>query len=430
MKITLPNYAYQIPSIQQFINALADDLANRRSLFVLLPKGVDSAEVSSFLKAELWRRDFEYEELVLSDSSKNLPPLSFLSSTLGVQWPSVEMPRTCTNFFNISHNLPDVILLEGLDMLPENLFANWLAFVEEWVQASHSMADRGHKPIALCMIMSAAPLLSHMPDTDIHLGIYWWWGFPSALEIRLICRLYSNNENWNNMARWREYLMPALVGSDISLVKNLWNDLNLNIESISERLISFGEQRGWDKEALNSWGANDLNSTFSSMHAHFMVSPPEYLQRLWAHGALSWSQEYGIELHAAALAILERTEELKHRIWRGQAELLLPLIDQCRLSLCERLTHSYGRDWPVKWDKPKSKEENDAVQKNPLACQLGYLEYLLKNYNHLRSGKKWLPLVSIARGIRNKMAHYHPAAFGDFETLLRKVHEVELKISQ
>lgn len=113
-----------------------------------------------------------------------------------------------------------------------------------------------------------------------------------------------------------------------------------------------------------------------------------HLRTLWAHGALSWTLEFGLELHTAAMAVLGRDEEVKHRLWRGQAELLLPLIDHMRLMVCTDLAHSYGKNWPMRYGLPTSEEEKAAVQASPLACQWGYLDWSL---SHLRSGSPDVP---------------------------------------
>lgn len=45
-------------------------------------------------------------------------------------------------------------------------------------------------------------------------------------------------------------------------------------------------------------------------------------------------------------------EDIDHRLWRGQAALLLPFLDSIRLDLCAELTSLHGRDWPIRWKRP------------------------------------------------------------------------------
>jgi len=414
MNIPFTVALFQIPSVQRFLNTLADELANRRSLLVLLPVGVDPAEVWSTLRTELCRRDFWFEEVSLRNLTENHAPIAAVSKALNVHWPTPDTSRTIANLM-AAGDLPDVVQLEDLDRLPDTACRDWLNFLTQWAQSSQGVADRGCTPTALCMIVPAVAVLPQVPESGVHLGIHWWWGFPSALEIHLLCRLDGESDDWDASARWREHLLPALAGSDVSLAEYLWDDLHLDVEHLVRRLNAFAQQQGWETRTLQTWGSEEIAAVSSHDQRHHMLSPPAQWRTLWAHGALNWTLEYGLELHTAALAALGRDEELRHRVWRGQAELLLPLIDQMRLTVCDDLTHSYGRDWPVRWNRPASPEEDAAVRNSPLACQWGYLEWLLKNCAHLRSERRWIPLVSLARWIRNEMAHYRPVTFRDFE---------------
>lgn len=423
MSISFSSALYQTPGAQRFLNTLTDDLANRRSLLALLPVGIDPVEIWSTLRTELWRRDFGFEEISLPDLPQDHVPVAALSKALGVNWASPETPRTIANLMT-AKNLPDIVQLEGFGQLTDTTRRDWTMFLTQWRQVSQNMADRGHIPMALCMIAPAVAVLPRIPESGVHLAVHWWWGFPSALEMHLLCRQGSEGAPWDAAARWREHLLPALAGSDISLVEYLWDSLRLSLEGLAARLRSFAEQRGWAADALHEWGAEELAASPAQNRSSQLLSPPARFRALWARGALSWTTEYGLELHAAALAVLGRNEELGHRLWRGQAELLLPLIDHTRLTLCDHLTRQYGHDWPIRWYQPVSPEEDAAVRNSPLACQWGYLEWLLKNCAHLQSEQDWLPLVSLSRWIRNEMAHYRPITFGDFEGLWREMNEL------
>jgi hypothetical protein len=80
MSIALPTALFQLPSVQRFLNRLADDLANSRNLLILLPVGVDPLEVSTALRAELWRRSFRFKEVSLSGLPKDRVPVSVLNA--------------------------------------------------------------------------------------------------------------------------------------------------------------------------------------------------------------------------------------------------------------------------------------------------------------------------------------------------------------
>ena len=413
----------RIPSIQHFLGLLTEDLASRRSILVLLPTGVDSSEVWALLQTELWRREFWVTEISLPDLPSDCPPVVALSESLGVSWPSDDTPRTVANLM-ATEDLPDVVQLDGLDELHEGTREAWLAFLARWREASHSLVDGGRVPTALCVITPAKAVLHRVPESDVRLALHWWWGFPSALEVRLLCRLANGTDSSATSARWREHLLPALAGSDLSLARFLWDDLRADDETLIQRLRLFAEEQGWSVRDLSEWGAERWGGAKNYAGIHQMSSPPVKLRPLWMHGALSWTLEYGLELHPAALALLDRQEELRHRLWRGQAELLLPLLDDLRLTVCGSLTRAHGRDWPVRWYQPASPIEEEEVEDNPLACGWGYLAWLLRKCSQLGSERRLLSLVSQAHRIRNELAHYRPVAFRDFERLWGELHRV------
>ena len=423
MSIALPTALFQLPSVQRFLNRLADDLANSRNLLILLPVGVDPLEVSAALRAELWRRGFTFEEVLLSGLPKDRVPVSVLSEGLGISWDPPDTPRTIQNLMAIEQ-LPDLILLEDFDQLPDPACKNWIVFLRQWAQTCQTMADRGSPTTALCMVMPAVAILPEIPESSVYLAVHWWWGFPSALEMHMLCRLSNEHDSWDTMARWREYMLPALVGNDVPLASYLWNDLHVPLDILLSHLRSYAEQRDWKAEALRTWGAGGMAVASNRDQRLMQLFPPIDLRTLWAHGAIGWTLEYGLEVHAAVLALLGRREELQHRLWRGQAELLLPIIDQIRLALCDHLTCTYGSDWPVRWCQPVSPEEDAAVRNSPLACQWGHLEVLLRRSASLRSEERWLPLASLSRWVRNEIAHYRPITFRDFEGVWREIDRV------
>ncbi len=424
MRTMRSDVLFQLPSVQRFRNRLMDDLANRRSLLVLLPAGVDAVELGDTIRADLWRRDFELEEVSLAylPNPRERPPVAALSEVLGVGWTS-DTPRTILNLME-TERLPDIILLDDIDQLSPETCKDWVAFLSQWAQHCQRRIDRGASITALCVMGPAVAVLSHLPESSVHLAVHWWWGFPSALETRVLCRSGNEGGGWDTMTRWREYVLPALSGNDVSLVDDLWDVLHEDMETLSNHLHALAGQRGWEAGTLRSWGARAGSVTSSDNAGFTTLFPPVDLRLLWVHGAVGWTLEYGLELHPAALAVLGCHDELRHRLWRGQAELLFPLLDRIRLEICNHLSRTHGPDWPVRWCPPSSQEEDAAVRQNPLACQWGHLKALLSYERLRRSYRNWLPLTSLAHSIRNEIAHYRPITFRDFEGFWREVERV------
>ncbi|MGQ4808465.1 hypothetical protein NKDENANG_01848 [Candidatus Entotheonellaceae bacterium PAL068K] len=419
MSITLPTDLFRLPSVQRFLSLLVDDLASRRSLLVLLPAAIDPVEVWATLRDEILRRDFEFETVSLAKVSNERSPVAALSHIFEVHWPSPDLPRTVANLMALEQ-LPDAVLLEDFDQLPSTAREAWTTFLRDWSQASQSRADSGHSPTALCIVTPGGSVLCRIPANSMHFAVHWWWGFPSALEIRFLCRSSNSRESRKPIEHWREYVLPGLVGNDVSLAAYLWDHMQGDFESLLTHLRIFAERCNWKTGVLKEWDKGIREAVLNRAWNRGRPFPPSELRPLWAYGAVGWTLEYGLELHTAALAVLKQREGLRHRLWRGQAELLLPYVDHIRLGLCKHLTRVLGPDWPVRWYQPTSQEEDQTVRDNPLACQWGYLDTLLKKGAIPRSERRWSTLASRVRWIRNEIAHYRPVTFGDFEAVLRE----------
>jgi hypothetical protein len=131
-----------------------------------------------------------------------------------------------------------------------------------------------------------------------------------------------------------------------------------------------------------------------------------------------YTPEYGEEIHSAIVAVQGDNREITHRLWRGQAALLLPLIDRTRMILCEQLSASYGDAWPSLVQNPES----------GLCAELGAIEVALTTVLTWNSERdRWLRVVKLARHIRNNLAHYEPISYEDFALFWQlnvKVHQL------
>jgi len=408
----------QLPSVQTFIRNTVGDIAEQRSVVVLLPMTVDPDWLWSLLDAELWRRHFAAEQVELTGLSTEDGPAEALGQSLGVMWPSASAPRDVASLLACK-NLPEVILLDGIENLDEPNQRPWFRLLRQWAQLSQNLPSQSSAPPALCLIARSARVPSDMIESDVRLALHWWWGFPSTLELMLLCRLVgAESSSRRSDVQWQEHLLPALAGSDVTLLAKLWTESPASIEQVVSYIQEHAQERGWTREKLREWGAAEFVNTSAHRNGRLIEAPPRSARLLWAHGAAHATEEYGIELHSAALSVLDHRSELQHRLWRGQAELLLPIIDGIRLDLCSYLTRSYGRDWPVKWFQPEHPREEAAVRENPLACEWSYLDWLVRECSALQQERRWLPLITPASRVRNTIAHYRTISCGEYELVL------------
>lgn len=407
-----------IPTATQLLDRIIADLINRRSILVLLPEGVEPALLRNPIEEWLARSGLKYYRFSLGLLDQQASPVTSLGAFLNVQWNPSSVPRTVVNLIRCAE-LPNVLMLDDVEHLDTSLRKNWMRLMRQWAEAVHYLSDTGELtlPTSLCFIAPAVAVRSMLPDEDVFLAHHVWWGIPSALETRLLCRLMNHTATRDVRHRWRESILPALCGGDWSLAQYLWDKTQCDLGHLVEALREYAALRRWSVEVLRKAGASDFLSVHDTEETRSSKGPPARWVDLWQEGVLHWTPEYGLELHSAALAVLDEEQTIRHRLWRGQAELVLPVLDVLRLRICNHLTVRYGPDWPVRWAKPDSETDRKSVTDDPLAVEWGYLEWLLRNCSSLSSERRWASLAARARFIRNEISHYRPVAFGDFEQL-------------
>ena len=87
------------------------------------------------------------------------------------------------------------------------------------------------------------------------------------------------------MARWREYVLPALTAGDVVLATYLWDDLHTSLEGLLKRPGAFAAQRGWTAETLRAWGAGEgmMAASRDYCRAALATRRDPLLVGLWCH---------------------------------------------------------------------------------------------------------------------------------------------------
>ncbi|MCL6622240.1 MAG: hypothetical protein K6T55_09080 [Syntrophobacterales bacterium] len=411
-----------LPQTQAVIQGLTEELANRRSLVVLLPRPLDGRWIWDLVRRELIRRDFWVEEIPLTEWRGEEDLRRFLWQRL--QWagePAAGARPDSPPLYS-----PTLIIsLTEADGLPEEKLDSLLETLRWWAGKSHA----GEPPMshtALCLMGRWASLGSAVPQTDVRLAVHQWRGVPTALEVQLWCRLAQGGQEPDPASRWREHLLPALCGPDWRLAEYLWDKVHLGVKELMSHLTAYARDLGWSREYLEKLNLNLFLHT--QMDPSFLATQKEFWP-LWSEGLLHRTPEYGEELHSAALAVLGREDLISHRVWRGQVQFLLPLINQIRLAMVSQIAIRHGPDWPLRWDRPPDDREYEALKANPLDVQWGYVYYCIHKFHQLNSFKQWLPLAESAKNLRNELAHYRPVEFYHFKNFWNRAHNFLKSIS-
>jgi hypothetical protein len=410
-----------IPSVQQFLSSIQEDLWMGSNVIVLLPPGILPDDLwTKIVDFLLLKEEVEFEVLSLEAHTGKSNPVSVLKEEFSLDWESQRANHTIDNLSRAA-NLPGVIYLKGFQKLERSDQEPWIGFLKQWGQKCQQLANPGHSNSVFCVIEPAAKFPFDSLESDLRLKYFWWWGFPSVLETQLLCRTANDVYAWGAEAQWREQILPALSTSDFSLLSIFWDEIHKSPEEITDKLRAYADELDWDDlDQFFNQGNRFENNALEELRSY----PPVRLRNLWARGIICANKEFGIEIHPAALVKLGRKSELNHRLWRGQAQLLLPIIDNLRLDICKLLTDKLGDDWPLKSCEPDSWQELEAIKKNPLAVEWGYLNHLINHDRFLRPYQRSLSsMISLGRRLRNEIAHYQTVKLEDYESLLKQIQK-------
>lgn len=402
------------PSIDQLVDQVVIDLAeHNKNVLIVLPKGVSTSEIWELVRIALSRRYIDIYELPLNEYEGT--PLELLGEYLEVaqthneSWqlePLLDRAAGLRNELRVSY-------LDQLDQLAPEVQKQWLDIIRRWVNWTHTSASRQLTALPICVVVQAEsfPVL---PKDDVYLAVYQWWGNTSCTDSRVLLRQSANDRSC--LTRWREHVLPNISGGDSQLTRHLWEDIGASNQFIIERLKAYAEERGWTKTELLGWDALEI----SLLHGHYRDCPPHVpqpLYKLWASGALQWSDEHGLELHSAALACLGCDDILRYRLWRGQMPLVLSTVNHIRLSICEALSQEYDRDWPLRWRDIEDEQLKQELGRDPNVCEFPELVSILERCAGAATRHRWHDLARKAKAMRNTIAHYRPVEFPMFQEL-------------
>ena len=415
--MTIEPIVLALPSVRSFIAEIIDAVRSK-SVLVLIPDLVSRDMVARLLVNRFDVLAIPYRDI--SYSAEYLPAI-WLSEQIGVSWPS---PSTVKNIPNLlsCEGIPEIIHIRDFNTSETGnpiQRRRWLDLILDWVRGSRALAaGRAGPPPKLCLIAKLKDFDLCPPAEEEGLSVHWWWGFPSALEMRLACRMcYQEPQRSEAPTRWLEQVLPALAGNDVKLAEYLQHDIFGSFDGIIRGLKEYARIEGLS--TLDPTEVHELDAVAPS------DSPPSNMQERWSKGDIVSSPEHGTEYHPGLLAKCGQYRDIERRLWRGQAELLLPILNEIRIRICDTLTESFGEDWPVNPYRPVSDYELEAVVDNPRGAEFGHIEYLLKFIPKFRGKTELLPLVSQCRRLRNEIAHFRPVTFAEFE---RVWHEYQARL--
>ncbi len=408
----------QLPGINYYLSRLSQELGRGCSVLSILPQTLYAESIWQMCIDSLWQANIDVEELDLLVNGDRSSPIETLVEHYGNR-------DRCDNDLGIlmSCNLPKVIALRGLENISHSTRNAWYSLFREWaIHTQRNISVPGYKPTGLWGICSVDDPNNLLPMTDTWLHLHPWWAVISALDVQILCRLSEGvgQPALSPYIAWRESLMAFLAGNDLDIVQGLWHTMDSSREAIYDGLLQIARERNWTIPILERWGVTEYLKNWQRDSRRFVQSPIRDEKLLWLRGILYQTPEYGTQVSSVALVVLKKWDVLDHLCWRGQTKLILPLIDEFRLSICQELTDRYGPDWVWQWAEPVSDEAKKQLMNNPMSAEWGHLEKSIRKSPHHAENNR-LASIRLARYIRNQLAHYKPIAFQDYELFMTQL---------
>lgn len=396
MKAELASSIWSLPGARNFVHKTGQSLRDGISLIGLFLR---QSEAGYFQEQLLFHLE---QELFLDVRSIDLrhmngkTPFEVLQ-----QLPSKKGAYQYLEQMVSDPDLPEVVLVTHFEDCSQHEIQNWVQSLARWAEACRSTS--AHNSIALLLPFERLEGIP-LPATDVRLSYSIWLGAPSVLDLRMLCRYLG--EETDAGAQWREYFIASLSGNDLLLAEILWDYACEPVDRILEVLEKFALDRKWSGDKIrrefNQWRPIPAGQQFSFK---FKSNDFNLLSRGWT----VYTPEYGEEIHPAVLMLIGREEEVIHRIWRAQAALMLPMIDDIRRRICNYLTERKGSGWAV-------------IDKKPLdtPLEMGQLKVWIDQQPSTSWEKKqWGSGVNHIWFARNELAHYKPVSYTTFLNVWR-----------
>lgn len=398
----------RLPSAWMFFeNVTRELIKNQRSVVIYLPDHLPLHRVWGQIKSHLVDSKICYVRC-----DQNVDPIK---AFWGADALPKEISPTIENLF-ACNQASDVYYVQDVEHLEPESQEIWAQFVNLWAQFSQKTSqsddflELSDNTPRIIMLVPANVTHFHL-NSSVHLAVFHWSGIPSLIETQLICRNTSQGGLSDIQHRWYENLLPELFSGDLNFLSFLWERASAmsTVEKLLNYLCEYGQQQKWGIVNITPYKVLPYQYDSSPMS----LTPDQ--RSAWAQGWIYHSVEYGWEVHSVLLALNNNFRDIERRIWRGQARLLLPLIDQMRLQVIEYFNNAYTEEWSAKW---MTSARNEKIT-NPYDVDWGSLHWLSREEDAPNTFKRitFKKLAHNAWRVRNHIAHFTPVSLGDFEQL-------------
>jgi hypothetical protein len=401
------------------VKSIVDDLAGGTTSIVVVPQNVDPSAVEQAVEFYVYQQSsyHDFRKLFLPDWTSG-SPVMFFSEAFSVDWGSRVAPRTVDNLVR-TDGLPEMILASAFTELPEDKKKQWLDFVME-VDSAVTRA-RVQYP-AFCVVAYAGDQGLQVLVPTPSLKVRPWYNLFTLTRVEAELQGILSRQD-SAERTWQAALVASLAGSDNEVADCLSPAVIRSRDEIFKQLNRIADEKGFSVHDLERAGIEQVVYGHSYQPLERM-RPEDAIYRLWNLGLMDYTAEYGWEVVSWALMPLGLTWIVDHRIWRAQIKLVMPLVDQVRLSVVSYLCGYGGRSWLVDEvnNLVASSTFGSRTIKSCWAAEFSELIAILDNPAYCTTrAVELLQALRLAHSIRNELAHYRPIEPIDYFELLQRV---------
>ena len=410
-----------LPEPKRRLNEIVVDLCEGISIVCTLPVPINPVVIYSAVAEECAKVGLECK--TFNYDAPELLPETCLAQCCSMNF-SPEKQVDIEQVFN-DKAAADVTIIT-LPELSSEMVKYWARLLRRWSTYARAYQARTKQCPKALMLVTDQSELSRDSKDDVYLKSYYFWGWISTAELLLVARSVAWERGLTlEESLWAESVFVELAGTDPELF--FWlldrcclSDFSTTWEAMTEQLIAFCEEKRWDKERVGAYLDKVNNNKYTRSRLRM---PPSDLDPLWCAGMANWNDGDGVFIHSAGLALRGVIAALEHRIWRGQARVLLPVLDRVRQEICDYLNRNYKQEWI---SFCKTNRSNCLFGEAP--C--GVAEYnVIVDFIRLKERKSKVlkemrhPVDNL-RLARNNLAHYEPLGWVRFSQTISEVKKV------
>lgn len=427
--------ALTLPRPRRRSEEMRDALLNGQNVIWAFPKTVDPSSVIRWMKESCAEEGYRVQEVDVRREVTD-PVLLLADAILDSTKLETSKPDGRHDPVQLLvKKAPNVLVLRGIWDLDQTATHAWARLISRWtahVQALFSDDVESKTFFIPTSDPSFADLVKYEPAM-LHRS---YWGWIGDVEMRVLARELAHARSVTvSQRRWLETSFVGVAGSDLDLLQWLVDHFETSgsVAGIVTHLAEYGRRRGWDVllqdepelfEQVNIGSPMWVDSADAPLQ-----EPPVRGRRLWIEGLLDKDRYEGFCLHSAAAALQGSAHVIEHRMWRGQARTLLPVLDAVRLELCQYLTfrhpgwQSYKFEPNGSLSRGSSSESNGITKLDEFPAIVAFVDGLRKKHTSYRA---LFDAVKVLRDGRNQLAHYTPLNRQEFDQLWRAVETARI----